>query len=169
MSPFEIIIAVAVGLTLLEIAALVLLPKTKTARTVARVPAKASAVFALITDVSRAIDWVPGCSGAEKITMKDGPARRQRILYADGRSAEQQVTTWLSDRQYGWKETPATGPLAENRVVFTLTERDGATDVEILGEWTARGLLTKLFANFGQPAVAKKTFAAMQENIRKLL
>jgi hypothetical protein len=169
MSPFAIVVVIAVGLTLAEAVALVLLPKTKSVRVVAAVPGKAGPIFALVTDVARAKDWVPGCVGAEKLTQRDGPARRQRIRYADGRSSEQQVSTWLADRQYGWKETPPEGPLAENRVVFTLTEREGTTDVEIIGEWTARGLFTKLFANFGQPAVARKVFAEMHGNIRKLL
>ena len=167
MSPLEIVIAAALALTLLEALALLLLPKSKTVRVAETVTARADAIYPLISDPTRAPEWVPGCVKGERLTAKDGPARRQRITYDDGRSAEQQVTTWLVNQQYGWKELPAEGPLAEMRVVFTLTERDGITEIEILGEWTARSLLTKVFANFGQPAAARRTFAAMQANIRK--
>lgn len=167
MTSTQLILLAAGILVALDILLFVLLPKTKSARVVKSLRAKPAQIYALITDVEQAPKWIPNCTRGERTAGRDGPARRQVLSYADGVSTEQQVTTWVADRQYGWKETPPHGPLSESRTVFTLTERGDVTEVEILGEWTARSMLTKLYANFGHPAVVRRTYDAMLASIEK--
>lgn len=168
MTSTQLILLAAGILVVLDILLFTLLPKTKSARVVKSLRAKPATIYALITDPQNAPKWVPHCTRGEKTAGRDGPARRQALTYADGVTTEQQVTTWVADRQYGWKETPPHGPLSESRTVFTLTERGALTEVEILGEWTARSMLTKLYANFGHPAVVRRTYEAMLDSIEKL-
>jgi uncharacterized protein YndB with AHSA1/START domain len=171
MSTLQIIALAVTGIVLLELIVLLVLPKTKTMRVERRIKAPANQLYALLTDLSQTPKWYPGGISAERTSERDGAARRQRLVVQAGSGSmaiDQQVTTWVNDRQYGWKELPAAGPLQEVRTVFTLTEHGPETDVEILGEWTARSMITKIYANFGHPKLTKQQFDRILDNLDKL-
>ena len=172
MSPVQIVLMVVAAVAMLAVVSLLVLPKTKTIRVVRTIPATAPAIFAIVSDIGRMPSWYPNAVSAEKKAGRDGPARRQLVSVNEGGSThehEQQVTTWINDRQYGWKETPAVGPLTEHRTVFTLTDRGAQTEVELLGEWTARTLLAKIHANFARAAQERARFEAILANVEKVV
>lgn len=139
-------------------------PKTRSLRLRATSRAKPAELFAKLSDPARAPEWQPGCVAGETLAGRDGPARRQRLVYArDAQRVEvlQQVSTWIPGQQYGWRELEETaGPhWADRRIVFTLMTADGTTSIDAVSEWTA----ASLFGSAGRWAARRYERVARDE------
>lgn len=148
-----------------------LLPKGGSMRVHGEVPQAAEKIFAVLTDMTKAPTWLPNCESASALTGRDGPARRQQVHFktaAGAVIADQQVTTWIAPRQYGWKQGPTAAypGLEELRIVFTLSGTKDKTQVEILGDWAAAGFLSKWAVRFSMPKRMRGEFEQIVANLR---
>ena len=150
---------------------LLILPKTHTLRITGNLATTPEKIFSVITDLTKAPQWVPHCTHAVKTDGRDGAARKQKVSFekegAASTSEDQQVTTWVDNRQYGWKLLQASGSRADARTVITLTQRQNITEVEILGEWTASSWLGKIPAAFSEPKRLRADYEEMISRLRK--
>jgi uncharacterized protein YndB with AHSA1/START domain len=166
-----IAVYIAAALLVASIVFLLALPKTNALRLTRKVPVPAEKLFATLTDLQAAPRWIPHCTAAIKTGGRDSAARKQRVSYDENgarRDEEQLVTTWVDNRQYGWKLSPPTGSLADARTVVTLTARGAETEVEILGEWTAAGLFAKLPAKFGETKRLREHYEGMLSRLESV-
>ncbi len=153
-----------IALLVVAILFLLVIPKTRSLRITGMLPTSPDKIFPVLTDLSKTPQWIPQCTKAIKTDGRDGAARKQRVTYvSEGASHEQdqQVTTWVDNRQYGWKQLHPTGPFADARTVITLTKRENHTEIEILGEWTASSLFAKIPATFSEPKRLREHYEGM--------
>jgi uncharacterized protein YndB with AHSA1/START domain len=130
----------------------------------ATIPAPIEEVFALLTNPDDIPRWLPGCQSVEPPSvMRKGS--RLKVGFGT-RAAEFEIVELTVPSNFGWIERRGR---PGNHVYFNLGFSGGSTNLAMKAIWEARGLWARLFGELSRRRDAKRFFAGVVNNLRKIV
>ena len=128
------------------------------------VPAPIEEVFELLTSPANIPKWLPGCQSVEPPTaLRKGS--RLRVGFGT-RAAEFEIVELTVPSNFGWIERKGR---PGNHVYFSLGFGGGSTNLAMKAIWESRGLWARLFGELSRRNDAKRFFAGVVNNLRKIV
>jgi uncharacterized protein YndB with AHSA1/START domain len=128
------------------------------------VPVPIERVFALLTDLGRMAEWLPGCAGTES----DKPLRkgvRFKVRFGQ-RQTEFEVVDFAPPTTFGWVER---GERNGWKTFFRLDQRAESTAVTVRDVWAPRSLIAWLRGRLFEKRRVDTQLEKIVANLRKIL
>jgi uncharacterized protein YndB with AHSA1/START domain len=124
----------------------------------------AEKLFALLTDVTRMPQWLPGCRAVELA----GPVRkgaRLRVHFVSGRSTELEIVDFTPPSSLGWSDREGR---RGSQLFFQLKFGGAATQLVMKDVWTPRGVGDWIRGSLLKRRKAARMFGTAVNNLRKI-
>jgi len=124
----------------------------------------AEKLFALLTDVTRMPQWLPGCRAVE-LTGPVKKGARLRVHFVSGRSTELEIVDFTPPSSLGWSDREGR---RGSQLFFQLKFGGAATQLVMKDVWTPRGVGDWIRGSLLKRRKAARMFGTAVNNLRKI-
>jgi len=129
------------------------------------ISAPSDKVFALLTDITRMPQWLPGCRSVELAgPLKKGA--RLRVHFHSGRTTELEIVDFTPPTSLGWSDREGR---RGSQLYFQLKFGGAATQLIMKEVWTPKGIGDWIRGSLLKRRRTNKTFATAVNNLRKIV
>ncbi|HEY6784726.1 MAG TPA: SRPBCC family protein [Gemmatimonadales bacterium] len=130
----------------------------------ATISAPSDRVFAILTDVAKIPQWLPGCRSVDA----SGPVRkgaRLRVNFLSGRATELEIVDFTPATSLGWSDREGR---RGSQLFFQLKFGGSATQLVMKEVWTPKSVGDWIRGRLLKRRNVKKMFGTAVNNLRKL-